>query len=122
MESQAIAASQERKPIVPLTTACWAERQGVSFQRERASIVSPPTHWLPRSKPVEGSRVTSRAAARASVVGACFLWLFIGAAGDGQCGESEIRAQANIDDLAGRPTVVQRSDAAPGTAAQAPES
>src|SRR6202171_5418059 len=45
-------------------------------------------------KPVEGSRVTSRAAARASAVGTCILWLFTGAAEDGLCSEGTIRAQA----------------------------
>src|SRR5882762_9691705 len=46
-------------------------------------------------KPVEGSRVTSRAAARAAAaVGTCILWLFTGAAEDGLCSEGTIRAQA----------------------------
>jgi hypothetical protein len=115
-------------------------------------------------KPVEGSRVTSRAAARASAVGTCILWLFTGAAEDGLCSEGTIRAQAftaptekgrevsgpyairnesllvslvaetmaverqilergreTIDNPAGRLTLVQRSDAAQGTAVQAPE-
>jgi hypothetical protein len=118
-------------------------------------------------KPVEGSRVTSRAAARASAVGTCILWLFTGAAEDGLCSEGTIRAQAftaptekgrvvsgpsgpyairnesllvslvaetmaverqilergreTIDNPAGRLTLVQLSDAAQGTAVQAPE-
>jgi hypothetical protein len=54
------------------------------------------SHWLPRSKAVEGSRATSRIAARASsAVGACILWVLIGAAEDGLCGESQFRAQAS---------------------------
>lgn len=54
------------------------------------------SHWLPRSKAVEGSRATSRTAARASsAVGACILWVLIGAAEDGLCGESQFRAQAS---------------------------
>jgi hypothetical protein len=45
--------------------------------------------------PVEGSRVTSRAALRASaIVGTCILWLFTGAAEDGLCSEGTLRAQA----------------------------
>src|SRR3982074_3257077 len=114
-------------------------------------------------KPVEGSRVTSRAAARASAVGTCILWLFTGAAADGLCNEGTIRAQAftaptekgrevsgpyairneslvslvaetmaverqilqrgreTIDNPEGVLTLVQRSDAAQGTAVQAPE-
>ena len=118
-------------------------------------------------KPVEGSRVTSRAVARASAVGTCILWLFTGAAEDGLCSEGTIRAQAftaptekgrvvsgpsgpyairnesllvslvaetmaverqilergreTIDNPAGRLTLVQLSDAAQGTAVQAPE-
>ncbi len=54
------------------------------------------SHWLPRSKAVEGSRVTSRTAVRASsAVIACILWVFIGAAADGLCGESKFRAEAS---------------------------
>jgi hypothetical protein len=81
-----------------VTTAHWAMVQGVSFQREGASIAFSPTHWLAGSKTVEGSRGTSRVVARASVaVGGCVLWLFIGAVGDkGLCGESNTRAQAFV--------------------------
>lgn len=39
MGSQAIAASQERKPVVPLTTACWADRQGVSKSTAEAATI-----------------------------------------------------------------------------------
>ena len=54
------------------------------------------SHWLPRSKAVEGSRVTSRTAARAlSAAGACILWFFIGIAEDGLCGEIQFRTQAS---------------------------
>src|SRR5712664_1632077 len=81
-----------------MTTAHWAVRQGVSFQREGASIAFSPAHWLPGSKTVEGSRGRSRVVARASVaVGVCGLWLFIGAAGDnGLCGESDTRGRAFV--------------------------
>src|SRR5712664_705923 len=81
-----------------MTTAHWLVRQGVSFQREGASIAFSPTHWLPGSKTVEGSRGASRVVARASVaVGVCVLWLFIGAVGDkGLCGESNTRAQVFV--------------------------
>jgi hypothetical protein len=164
MGTEAIAASQERKPVVPLTTACWAVRQDVSFQGERPSIISLARHWPPRFKTVERSRITRRTAARASAVGACLIWLFIGAPEDGQCSEGNIRAQdvtvstetgrkvpepypirsgyslvsqvaetmdvehqisergrEKVDDLAGRLTLAQRTDAAPGTAAPAAE-
>src|ERR1700730_19425328 len=61
-----------------MTTAHWAVLQGISSQREGASIAFSPTQWLPRSKTFEGSRRTSRVVARASVaVGVCVLWLFI---------------------------------------------
>src|SRR5258707_32668 len=166
MGSQPIEAASQERPVALLTTARWAARQGVSFQREGAPIPSPPAHWLPRSKTVEGSRGTRRAAACAyAAVGASILWLFIGAAEDGLCGESKLRAEAfaaptgevgklsepyairyesllisrvaettvvgrpiferdreKIDHLAGRMTLVQRSDAGQGTAVQAPES
>lgn len=52
------------------------------------------SHSLPRSETVEGSRVTRRTVARASVaVGACILWVFVGAAEDGRCADGQIRAQ-----------------------------
>src|SRR6266478_2546756 len=72
------------------TTAPWAVRHGVSFQRVGASIALSPAHSLPESKTVEGSRGKSRVVARASVaVTVCVLWLFIGAVGDNAlCGES----------------------------------
>src|SRR6266852_9146084 len=81
-----------------MTTAHWAVRQGVSFQREGAPIAFSPTHWLPGSKTVEGSRGTSRVVARGSVaVGVCVLSLFIGAVGNkGLCGEANTRAQAFV--------------------------
>jgi hypothetical protein len=93
-----------------MTTAHWAARQGVSFQTEGASIAFSPTHWLPGSKTVEGSRGISRVVARASVViGVCVLWLFIGAVGDnGLCGESKTRAQAFV-----APTEQERKIAQP---------
>jgi hypothetical protein len=150
-----------------MTTVHRAAVQSVSSQREGTSIAFP-QQWLPGSKTVQGSRGTSRVVARASVaVGACALWLFIGAVGDkGLCGESNTRAQPfvahtekgrkiaqpnamgdvsslvsrvvettvveqkqslergreKIDILADRLTPIQRSDAAQGEAAQAPQS
>ena len=73
-----------------ITTAPWAVRHGVSFQREGASIALPPAHWLRESKTAESSRGKSRVVARASVaVTVCVLWLFIGAVRDNAlCGES----------------------------------
>src|SRR3984893_8380241 len=81
-----------------ITTAHWAARQGVSFQREGASIAFSATHWLLGSKTVGGSRGRSRVVARASVAaGVCVLGLFVGAVwDDGLCGESETRAQAFV--------------------------
>src|SRR6266478_4392844 len=81
-----------------MTTAHWAVVQGVSFQREDTSIAFSSTHWLLGSKTVQGSCGTSRVLARASVtLGACVLWLFIGAVGDnGLCSESNTRAQAFV--------------------------
>jgi hypothetical protein len=83
--------------IGDMTTARWAVVQGVSFQREDTSIAFSPTHWLPASRTVRGSRGTSRVVARASVaVGVGLLWLCIEAAGDkGLYGEST-RAQAFV--------------------------
>src|SRR5919201_876092 len=83
-------------------TTHWPMLQGVSSQREGASIAfSRPisgrsSNWLPRSKTFEGSRRTSRVIARASVaLAVCILWLFIEAAGDnGLCGESNTRTQS----------------------------
>src|SRR6478752_7933470 len=76
------------------TTAHWAMVEGVSFQSEDTSIAFSPTHWLPASRTVRGSRGTSRVVARASVaVGVCLLWLFIEAAGDkGLCDDTDARA------------------------------
>src|SRR5260370_1312617 len=93
-----------------MTTAHWAVRQGVSFKREGASIAFSPTHWLPGSKTVEGSRGISGVVARASVaIGVCVLWLMIGAVGDkGLCGESNPRAQAFV-----APTEKERKIAQP---------
>src|SRR5258705_311542 len=84
--------------IGDMTTAHWVVRQGVSFQREGTTIAFSPTHWLPGSKTVDGSRGTSRVVARGSVaVGACVLSLFIGAVGNkGLCGEANTRAQAFV--------------------------
>src|SRR5229473_129769 len=106
MGLQAIeAALKDGSPVFPvdqdsgdMTTAHWAVVQGVSSQREGTSIAFSPTHWLPGSRTVQGSRGTSRVIARASVaVGVGLLWLFIEAAGDnGFCGESNTRAQAFI--------------------------
>src|SRR5207237_2610755 len=81
-----------------MTTAHCAVVHGVSFQREDTSIAFSPTHWLPASKTVRGSRGTGRVVARASVaVGVVLLWLFIEAAGDnGLCGESNTRAHAFV--------------------------
>src|ERR1700738_3613720 len=81
-----------------ITTAHWAARHGVSFQREGASIAFSATHWLLGSKTVGGSRGRSRVVARASVAaGVCVLGLFVGAVwDDGLCGESKTRAQAFV--------------------------
>src|SRR6266852_1058729 len=80
------------------TTAHWAVVEGVSFQREDTSIAFSPTHWLPASRTVRGSRGTGRVVARASLtVGVCLLWLFIEAAGDkGLCDDSNTGAQAFV--------------------------
>src|SRR6266704_5540834 len=80
------------------TAAHWAVRDGVSFQREGASIAVSPAHRLPESKTVESSRGKSRVVADASVaVAVCVLWLFIGAVGDNAlCAESETRAKAFV--------------------------
>src|SRR5712692_8961622 len=87
-----------------MTTAHWAVRHGVSFQRVGASIALSPAHWLPESKAVESSRGKSRVVARTSVaVAVCVLWLFIGAVGDNAlCGESDTRAQAFVATENGR--------------------
>ncbi len=84
--------------IGDMTTAHWVVRQGVSFQREGTTIAFSPTHWLPGSKTVEGSRRTSRVVARGFVaVGVCVLSLFVGAVGNkGLCGEANTRAQAFV--------------------------
>src|ERR1700738_4677263 len=81
-----------------ITTAHWAARHGVSFQRKGASIAFSATHWLLGSKTVGGSRGRSRVVARASVAaGVCVLGLFVGAVwDDGLCGESKTRAQAFV--------------------------
>src|SRR5712672_2602485 len=78
------------RDTVDMTTAQWAVRHGVSFQRVGASIALSPAHSLPESKTVDGSRGKSRVVARASVaVTMCVLWLFIGAVRDNAlCGES----------------------------------
>jgi hypothetical protein len=78
-----------------MTATHWAVIQRL-FQREGTSIAFSPARWLPGFKTVRGSYGTSRVVVRASVtVGACVLWLFIGAVGDnGLCGESNTRAQA----------------------------
>jgi hypothetical protein len=78
------------RDTVDMTTAQWAVRHGVSFQRVGASIALSPAHSLPESKTVDGSRGKSRVVARASVaVTVCVLWLFIGAVRDNAlCGES----------------------------------
>src|ERR1700688_3726810 len=75
----------------------WAVVQRL-FQNEGTSIAFSPPHGLPGSKTVRGSCGTSRLAVRASAtVGACVLWLFIGAVRDnGLCGESNTRAQAFV--------------------------
>ena len=81
-----------------MTTAHWLVSQGVPFQREGTTIAFSPTHWLPGSKTVEGSRRTSRVVARGFVaVGVCVLSLFVGAVGNkGLCGEANTRAQAFV--------------------------
>src|ERR1700730_7532544 len=81
-----------------MTTAHWAVRQGVSFQRQATSIAFSATHWLLGSKTVGGLRERRGVVARASVTaGVCVLGLFIGAVwGDGLCAESKTRAQAFV--------------------------
>src|SRR5712691_6852138 len=81
-----------------MTTAHWAVRHGVSFQRVGASIALSPAHWLPESKAVESSRGKSRVVARTSVaVAVCVLWLFIGDARDhALCGERDNHAQVSV--------------------------
>src|SRR5712672_901807 len=83
--------------IGDMTTAHWAVVQDVSYQTEDISIAFSPTRLLPASRTVRGSRGTSKAVARASiVVGVGLLWLFVEAAADkGLCGESNI-AQAFV--------------------------
>src|SRR6476620_550455 len=84
--------------IGDMTAAHWAAVHGVWFQREETSIAFSPTHGVPASRTVRGSRGTGRVVARAAVaVGVCVLWLFIGAVGDkGLCGESNTGAQAFV--------------------------
>lgn len=73
-------------------------------------------HWLPRSKAVEGSRVTSRTAARASsAAGACILWFFIGIAEDGLCGEIQFRTQASTAQTQTELNAAQSADEAAST-------
>src|SRR3981081_577842 len=81
-----------------MTTAHWAARQGVSFQREGASIAFSATHWLLGSKTVGGSRGRSRVVARASVAaGVVFVGVSVVAVwDDGLCAKSKTRAQAFV--------------------------
>jgi chromosome segregation ATPase len=94
-----------------MTATHWAVGQRL-FQRQGRSIAFCPTHWLPRSKTVPDSCGTSRVAARASVtVGACVLWLLIGAVRDNAlCGESNTRARAFV-----APTEREREIVQPNT-------
>src|SRR5215217_7129110 len=72
--------------VIDMTGVHWAVVQGVSFQRDGASIAFSPK----RSQPREGSGGRSRVVARASVsVAACILYIYIGAVADtAACGES----------------------------------
>src|SRR5258706_8101201 len=81
-----------------MTTAHWAVRRGVSFQRVGASVALSPAHWLPESKTAGSSRGKSSVVARApTAVAVCVLCLFIGAAGDNAlCAESDTRAKAFV--------------------------
>jgi hypothetical protein len=99
------AAPKDGNPVFPvdqgtgeMITAHWGARQGVSLQRQFASIAFCSIHRLAGSKTVEGSRGTSRFVARVSAtVAACILWLVIGAVGDkGRAGESGTHAQAFV--------------------------
>jgi hypothetical protein len=104
MALQAIeAAPEDENPVFPvdldtseMTTARWAVHDGVSSQRESASIA--PTPRLPGSNTFEGSRRSRRVLTHISVAaGVCVLWFFIDAAADnGLCAESRIRAEAYV--------------------------
>ena len=105
MDFQAIEAGPEyRSPVFlvgqdsgNLTTAHWPVSHSVSFQRAGASIPLSPARWLPEAKTVGRSRGKSRVVSRTSAaLAACVLWLFIGAAWDNACGESDTRAQAFV--------------------------
>ena len=87
-----------------MTTAHWAVRYGVSFQRLGASIALSAAHWQPESKTLESSREKGRVVADAPVtVAVCVLWLFIGAVADNAlCGEGDARAQAYVATENGR--------------------
>jgi hypothetical protein len=83
-----------------MTTAHWAVRYDVSFQRLGASAA----HWQPESKTLESSHEKGRVVADAPVtVAVCVLWLFIGAVADNAlCGEGDARAQAYVATENGR--------------------
>src|SRR6266481_5395484 len=87
-----------------MTTAHWAVRYGVLFQRLGASIALSAAHWQPESKTLESSGEKGRAVADAPVtVAVCVLWLFIGAVADNAlCGEGDARAQAYVATENGR--------------------
>src|SRR5229473_280738 len=87
-----------------MTTAHWAARYGVLFQRLGASIALSAAHWQPESKTLESSREKGRVATDAPVtVAVCVLWLFIGAVADNAlCGEGDARAQAYVATENGR--------------------
>ena len=71
---------------------------GVLLQRLGASIFLCPARWLPKSKAVDRSYERGRVASGVSVtLAVCFLWPFIGAAGnDALCDDSDSSAKTFI--------------------------
>ena len=55
---------------------------------------SPLIRWHPESRTVGNSRAPGRGVARASVLGVCILWVLIGTAENGSCGEPTTGTQA----------------------------
>ena len=96
MGSRAIEAeSQKRKPVGSLSTARRAMTQAASPQREGASgLFFSLIRRRPEPGTVGNSRAPSRGAARVSALGVCILWVLIGTAEIGSCGEPTTRTQA----------------------------
>jgi hypothetical protein len=78
-----------------MTTAHWALRQDVSFQREDTSIIFSSIHWQARAIQKSSSRGTGRGVARASAdAGARIPWLGIGLQGsEGQWKDTKERIE-----------------------------